>query len=269
MIDRHEFEAKGQAMSREANVLDGLHGYFTLHSSRLYDTCRDFHLFNGNLGDVLEIGPFFGYVPFVLRPYSSSYVVLEGDDPAAYPLKPLYQKYKIDLRFVDLFETFGPTHEARHSLEIPAASFDTILCWGTMEHFNFNPVKFVSELARLLRPGGRVYITVPNKASIANLVALLFGWSEPGLVECYYKFQDYVSNGKKAFYGFHWREYTGPELNHLFSRGGLGVSKCDTAIAFQTHSRMSLQRRAARCAITCITKLLPRYGHEIRLIAQK
>src|SRR5437588_9133688 len=121
-INRQEFEAKGLALSREANVLDGLHGYFVQHCSRLYDTCRDFNLFGGKLGDVLEIGPFYGYTPFVLRPYCSSYTVLEGDDPAVYPLKPLYQKYQIDARFIDLFETFGPTHDASHALDLPDSS---------------------------------------------------------------------------------------------------------------------------------------------------
>ncbi len=39
-------------------------------------------------------------------------------------------------------------------------SFDTLLCNQVLEHV-FNPEYFVRELARLLRPGGRIIITVP------------------------------------------------------------------------------------------------------------
>jgi SAM-dependent methyltransferase len=264
-----DFEAKGLEFSREAGVVDGQHGYFLQHASRLYDTCKQFHLFDGNLGDVLEIGPFFGYVPCFLRPYASSYTVLEGNDPAVQPLKPVYEKRKINLRLVDLFDLFGPTRDTRHSLELADASFDTILCWATMEHFNFNPVKFVRELRRVLKPGGRVFITVPNKASMPNLAALILGWSEPCLVEAYYTFEDYVSDGKKAFYGFHWREYTAPELRHLFSRAGFTISRCDTSVAFQGTTDTSFKRRARRAVMNGLCKLLPRYATEIRLVGQK
>jgi SAM-dependent methyltransferase len=44
-----------------------------------------------------------------------------------------------------------------------------------MEHFNFNPVKFVREFRRVLKPGGKAYINVPNNASFQNLVSLIFG----------------------------------------------------------------------------------------------
>src|SRR6185295_10763942 len=111
------------------------------------------------LGNVLEVGPFFGYLPFLLRPASSAYTVLEGDDPVVRPLERLYQERAITLSYVDFCELFGPDRSAAHRLSFPDASFDTILCWETMEHFNFNPVKFIRELHRVLKPGGRVCIT--------------------------------------------------------------------------------------------------------------
>src|SRR5207248_429187 len=139
-LSEQAYTEEGRLLSIEANVLDSLHGYFVQQSPRLYQACRLFGLFELNLGDVLEIGPFYGYMPFVLQRNASSYTVLEGDDPAAYPLKALYEKRKIALHFIDLFELFGPTHSATYSLGFAPASFDTILCWETMEHFNFNPV---------------------------------------------------------------------------------------------------------------------------------
>ena len=43
----------------------------------------------------------------------------------------------------------------------PAGSFDAITCWDVIEHTR-NPVAFLRETARLLKPGGRLFLTVPN-----------------------------------------------------------------------------------------------------------
>jgi SAM-dependent methyltransferase len=269
MITQQQFAEQGLALSREAHVLDSLHGYFTSHCARLYKSCRLFDLLERPLGDVLEIGPFFGYTPFVLRPNAASYTVLEGDDPAVYPLKALYQKHKIAAQFVDLFELFGPTHSATHTLEFGSNAFDTVLCWETMEHFNFNPVKLVREFHRVLKPGGRICITVPNKASFQTLLALASGRSERTIIDSYYQFEDYTSNGKKAFYGFHWREYSRGELRHLYGRAGFSVRECDTFVAFQAHSTTSPGRRVARALNLLLGRLMPRYGTHVYLQAEK
>ncbi len=249
-------------------MLDTLNGYFTTHASRLHQCCKLFNLFSP-LGNVLEIGPFYGYTPFLLRPHSDSYTVMEGDDPAVYPLKPLYEKHDIALSLVDFFESFGPTAGATHRLAMPDVSCDTILCWETMEHFNFNPVKFVRELHRVLKPGGRVCITVPNKASFQNLAALVLGRRDRSLIDAYYTFEDYESNGKKAFYGFHWREYAPPELAHLFARSGFKIQVCKSFVAFQGLETIGLGRKLARSLSRIASTILPRHGTHVCLVAVK
>jgi len=82
-------------------------------------------------------------------------------------------------------------------------------------------------------------------------------------------FEDYVSQGKKAFYGFHWREYSAPELRRLFDRAGFQVRRCSTFIAFQTPTKPSLMRRAVRAANALACRLLPRYGTHVYLEAEK
>jgi SAM-dependent methyltransferase len=264
-----QFLMMGEEVGREAGVLDGLQGYFRQHAKRLHQCCAFFDLFSRQLGDVLEIGPFYGYTPFALRGNSASYTVLEGDDPAAYPLKQPYEKRSIKVSYIDLFELFGPTRSAPHALALADSSFDTILCWETMEHFNFNPVKFVRELHRALKPGGRVCITVPNKASFQALVVLLFGRGEKSLIDSYYQFENYESNGKKAFYGFHWREYSPPELTMLFARAGFRVSACGSLTTFQGGNKPGLGRQMARMLSRAGAKLLPRYGTHTFLVATK
>jgi SAM-dependent methyltransferase len=266
-MTQEEYAARGLELSRQAGVLDTLHGYFVQQLPRLHQTCELFGLFEGKLGDVLEIGPFFSYTPFVLRDRANNYTVLEGDDPAAYPLKPLYEERGIKADFDDLFELFGPKHGATHALSYPDACFDTLLCWETMEHFNFNPVKFVRELKRVVRPGGTLYITVPNRASFQSLAALILGRGEENRVDAFFQYEDYISNGKKAFYGFHWHEYTPTELRHVFTRAGFTLTRCGTLVAFQQQAQTSALRRAVRSVNWVLARLLPRYGTHVFLEA--
>src|SRR6266705_6721559 len=118
MMTEQQFANWGLALSLEAGVVDSHHGYFVDSCARLWETYKMFDLLDKKLGKTLEIGAFYGYTPFLLRPNCSSYCVLEGEDPAVYPLKPLYEKYHIDFSFFDLFESFGPTLTARHALEL-------------------------------------------------------------------------------------------------------------------------------------------------------
>lgn len=268
-MKKAELIAKAHELSSEADVLDGLHGYFTTAFPRLYRSCELFDLFECPLGNVLEIGPFYSYLPFFLRPQASSYTVLEGNDPAVHPLKPVYQHHDIDLRFLDFFDLFGPVDGAPHALPLPENQYDTVLCWETMEHFNFNPVKFVRELHRVLKPGGKVYITVPNKASLPAFIALLSGRGEKNLIDSYYMFENYESNGRKCFYGFHWREYSHFEITHLFSSAGFKINASGTFMCFRSHAKVSFFRRMARAGYYLLGQLLPRYGTYAYLVGEK
>ncbi len=139
-----------------------------------------------------------------------------------------------------------------------------------MEHFNFNPIKFVRELRRVLKSGGRAYITVPNKASFRAILGLIFGRSEHHLIQPYITFEDYTCNGRKVFYGFHWREYSRPELAQLFSNAGFTVRHSDTFVAFQTHpGRLSVPRHLVRAANTVLASIFRRYGTHVCLVAEK
>ena len=266
---KEQFIAEGEALSARAHVSNGLHGYFRQNASRLHQTCELFGLFADGLGDVLEIGPFYAYTPFLLRRHAASYTVLEGDDPAVYPLVPFYEQSSIAFSYIDFFELFGPIHSAAHTLPLPDSSYDTILCWETMEHFNFNPVKFVRELYRVLKPGGRICITVPGRASFQALYSLIFGRGEKAAIRSYYTYEDYESNGKKAFYGFHWRAYTAPELAMLFVEAGFKVQVCRSFTVFQDHGKLNLGRQLARFLSRLGTAVLPRFGPYVYLGATK
>jgi SAM-dependent methyltransferase len=59
---------------------------------------------------------------------------------------------------------------ALEEISFPSASFDAVLASHLIEHLN-NPGNFVREVGRILKRGGRFYVTTPN---IAGLQAKLF-----------------------------------------------------------------------------------------------
>jgi SAM-dependent methyltransferase len=82
---------------------------------------------------------------------------------------------------------------------LPDAAFDRIICTEVLEHA-VNPPAILSEIARLLRPGGRVVITFPHDRIIVRLKALC-RWSGltllPGLRR--------ISWGADAYHLHAWR----------------------------------------------------------------
>jgi 2-polyprenyl-3-methyl-5-hydroxy-6-metoxy-1,4-benzoquinol methylase len=54
------------------------------------------------------------------------------------------------------------------ALSYPAASFDTVISCETIEHLE-HPVTALRELARVLRPGGRLFLTTPNYLGLIGL----------------------------------------------------------------------------------------------------
>jgi len=270
MMTLKKFTSFGDSINIKLGGSNKLHAYFEGAAPRLFFTCRSFGLLeNQSLGRVLEIGPFYGYVPFLLRNQSASYTIIEGPEPAVDPLMPLYEQEKVDVHLLDFFEVFGPTRGAGHSLPFPDNSFDRVICWETMEHFNFNPVKFVRELHRVCAAGARVHITVPNKKSFQALVGLFSREQLPRSIKLYFDFENYQSDGKTAFYGFHWREYTPEELSALFLQAGFKVEMCQTHVVFHNHGSMTAKRKILRFLNKMVEGLFPRHGTNVFLTAIK
>ncbi len=98
-----EYKIFADELAKRAGVENGLHGYFLQHRSRLWQTASHFDLWKVEGKRILEIGPFFSYTPFVLKKQGNEVHVIEGEDPAVYPLKPLYQAHGIEFKLCDLF----------------------------------------------------------------------------------------------------------------------------------------------------------------------
>ena len=67
-------------------------------------------------------------------------------------------------------------HDVIEPLPFPDAHFDYVFSIEGIEHFE-NPWTFVRELCRVLKPGGRIYISTPNTFSVdARLKYLVSGY---------------------------------------------------------------------------------------------
>jgi SAM-dependent methyltransferase len=98
-------------------------------------------------------------------------------------------------------------------------SIDTVLAWELIEHLAYDPMFMLSEINRVLKPGGRVFITTPNIASARSLRSLLWG-GQPQLFSAY---------NKRRLLDRHHIEYSPPEIFKLMAAAGLEVERFDTA----------------------------------------
>jgi SAM-dependent methyltransferase len=261
-----EYVSFADKLAHEAKVENGLHSYFLTHRDRLWQTATHFDIWSLRGKRVLEIGPFFSYTPFALQDQGNQVSVLEGDDPAVNPLKPLYRDRRIDFATCDLFRIFGSPSSADHRLPFPDDQFDVIYCWETMEHFNFNPVGFVRDLRRILKSGGEVCITVPNVAKMEKRVRLFLGGAIATPIADYRHYYDYAGG---VFLGFHWREYTLPELVDLFEAEEFQVVSAGHLSALQNYPKLTMARRLWRFLFRSAFILLPSLGSQCALRAKK
>ncbi len=268
-MDKEQFLAAADQIAREIGVFDGIHGYFRAHVERLHRCCSHFGLFEGSHGDVLEIGPFYSYTPIILRERARNYHVIEADDPVVHPVVEAYRSKGVSCEYLDLFDVFGGVVGANRRLPFEDNSFDTVICWEVMEHFNFNPVPFVRELYRVLKPGGVGYLSVPNRASLVAHISLLLGTGQDKLIDQYFQFADYQSGGKVVFYGLHWREYTLREFRRLFAKQGFEILEAGHLLTFFTRDNLSLSRRIVRKLAYAITPLVPSIGNLNTLTVRK
>lgn len=83
-------------------------------------------------------------------------------------------------RFPDITCTFSPEPVA---LPFDDASFDAVLSCGVLEHVQ-DPDGSLTEIRRVLRPGGRLYVTkLPNRASYLEWIAKRLGLYYHGQLE--------------------------------------------------------------------------------------
>jgi len=105
----------------------------------------------------------------------------------------------------------------------PDEHFTTVLCGELIEHLYADPMHLMSEVNRILKPGGHFVLTTPNVAALRGLAAILQGY-HPGFFHAYIK----PATGEKEADARHNREYTPREIHQLLETSGFAVTLLET-----------------------------------------
>ncbi len=103
------------------------------------------------------------------------------------------------------------------------ASFDTVLCCELIEHLFADPMHMMSEINRILKPGGHLVLTTPNLGSLRAISAILQGY-HPSFFPAYIRPR---KEGEEAE-ARHNREYVPMEIQHLLTDAGFEVLRLET-----------------------------------------
>jgi SAM-dependent methyltransferase len=100
--------------------------------------------------------------------------------------------------------------------------FSTVLCCELIEHLFHDPMHLMSEVNRILQPGGHLVLTTPNLASLRAISAILQGY-HPGFFHSYVRpSADGETDAR------HNREYTPLEIHQLLENSGFSVARLET-----------------------------------------
>jgi len=100
--------------------------------------------------------------------------------------------------------------------------FSTVLCCELIEHLPSDPMHMLSEINRVLKPGGALVLTTPNIASIRAVSAILQGF-HPMLFPAYIR-----PNPEGETEARHNREYSPREIKDLLENSGFEIAALET-----------------------------------------
>jgi glycosyltransferase involved in cell wall biosynthesis/SAM-dependent methyltransferase len=103
------------------------------------------------------------------------------------------------------------------------ASFDTVLCCELIEHLFGDPMFMMSEVNRILKPGGHLLLTTPNLGSLRAISGILQGY-HPSFFPAYIRPR---KDGEEVE-ARHNREYVPMEIQYLFIDAGFEIVRLET-----------------------------------------
>jgi len=111
----------------------------------------------------------------------------------------------------------------KHVYPYADSSFDTVLCCELIEHLFEDPMHMMSEINRILKPGGHLVLTTPNLGSLRAISAVLLGY-HPSFFPAYIRPR---KPGEEAE-ARHNREYVPMEIQHLLTDAGFDLVRIET-----------------------------------------
>jgi 2-polyprenyl-3-methyl-5-hydroxy-6-metoxy-1,4-benzoquinol methylase len=158
---------------------------------------------------VLEIGAYYGVVSVALARAGVSIVAQDASSILDHPrLLQRYLQERVELM---------PVADVSQPLPYESATFDALICCEVLEHLPFNTVRLLREVRRIVKPGGFVFLAVPNQASAKRRLQLLLGHPIREAIS------SWISSPLDD--NWHWREYVASEFHELLR--GCGFHEID------------------------------------------
>jgi glycosyltransferase involved in cell wall biosynthesis/SAM-dependent methyltransferase len=196
---------------------DGARSYIAEHKTRLVKTL-DLIPEGGGDKSILEMGAYMQITPALKTRLGYGYVrgcyfgklgITEHKSAES----QTGERFECD---IDLFNA------ERDRFPYADESFDTVVCGELIEHLSGDPMHMMSEINRILKPGGHLLITTPNIASIHGIAAILQR-NHPGFFVAYLKpSEDGTVDAR------HSREYAPAEIYRLMLDAGFEVARLET-----------------------------------------
>src|SRR5437879_4581093 len=100
--------------------------------------------------------------------------------------------------------------------------FAAVLCCELIEHLLSDPMHMMSEINRILKPGGHLVLSTPNITALRAVSAVLQGF-HPGFFHAYIRPSDEGETDAR-----HNREYTPGEVHKLLENSGFSIELLET-----------------------------------------
>ena len=110
----------------------------------------------------------------------------------------------------------------------PDGHFATVLCGELIEHLTVDPMHLMSEINRILKPGGHLVLTTPNISSLRGIAAILVGY-HPAVFSAYIR-----PSAEGEVEARHNREYAPQEIRQLMENSGFTITLLETGPFRQT-----------------------------------
>ena len=207
---------------------------------------------------VLDIGIGYGFYDILLKEeYGMDVCGMElAENIAAYCLLP--KRHNINVIPGELTKT---------PCSIPDESFDVVIFSEVIEHLRISPFRALTEIKRMLRPGGRLVVTTPNIARLPNLLNLLLGKNIVEPLPDEDEGLDHITDRM-----IHIREYTMPELAGLMRRAGYEVVQQRHALAndrLPPSHGLTFKTASIRRMMLPVVAVVPRLRALLVLVGQK
>jgi len=156
---------------------------------------------------ILDIGMGYGHVELALNKFGCKSTGINISDD--FIDTEMLKKNNIDLEILDV---------EQHNFPMKDNTFDTVIFTEVMEHFLFSPIPCLQEIHRVLKPGGKLILTVPSAITLPKRIYPWFGFQTRSSVKKFYTVKRNVFG--RPYFDRHNRLFTKDEAVELVKEGG-------------------------------------------------